>query len=143
MDSMTVNTPRQRDVVLAGFVVALIGAAALVSELWPGLDRYVPLIVGLGLLVTFAVGRWYATLVGGSVLTGLGVGLLAAELSGLPEIDGAGAVLGLAGGFLGIWIISAVVPLKQRHWWPLVPGSILAVVGTAVLADAAGAVVAP
>jgi len=142
MTTMAANT-RQRDVIVAGLVVALIGAVALVSELWPQLDRYVPLVIGLGLLVAFAVGRWYAALVAGSIVTGLGTGLVAAQLSGIPELDGAGAVLGLAGGFFAIMLISAIASLKQHHWWPVIPGSILLVVGTALLAEAAGASFAP
>jgi hypothetical protein len=49
----------------------------------------------------------------------------------------------LAGGFFAIMLISAFASLTQHHWWPVIPGSILLVVGTALLAEIAGATLAP
>lgn len=132
------ESPRQRDMLIAGFVLALIGAAALVSELWPDLDRYLPLAVGVGLLVVFAISRAYLALVGGSILSGLGIGLLASQLVGTGQADGAGVVLGLAGGFIAIWLAGIALGLKERHWWPLVPGTILLLVGSGLAIEAAG-----
>jgi hypothetical protein len=142
MESESIADGRRREVVLAGFVVALIGTAALVSELYPEVDRYLPLVIGVGLLGAFVVGRWYAALVGGAILGGLGIGLVATRLIGDVSLDGAGALLGLASGFLTIWIVSVLMSLAQRHWWPLVPGSVLLIVGLYVLAEAAGAALA-
>ena len=132
-----------RDAMLGGFVLMLIGGAALISELWPDLDRYLPVLVGLGLLAIFALSRWYLALVGGAVLTGLGVGLLVTAVIGTAEADGAGAVLGLAAGFISIWVVSRVTALKESHWWPLVPGGILTIVGTGLALDAVSIEVTP
>jgi hypothetical protein len=130
-------TPRSqsRSALIVGFVLVLIGGAALVSQLLPDYDRYVPLVVGIGLLAVFIMTRSYVALVFAGILTGVGAGLLVADL--LPGIkdDGPGAVLGLAFGFLGIWAVSWIFRMKEHHFWPLIPGSILALVGTGLLLD--------
>jgi hypothetical protein len=38
-------------------------------------------------------------------------------------------MLSLAGGFLGIWVIGSLYRIPQNHWWPLIPGGILTLVG--------------
>ena len=132
---------RQRDVVIGGFVLAIIGAAALIAEFFPSFSRYVPLAIGLGLLLVFALARSYLALVGGGILTGLGGGLVIAAVVG-TNADGPGVVLGLAAGFIGVWLISSLLGMKERHWWPLIPGGILLVVGTGLAVEAAGSTLA-
>jgi hypothetical protein len=126
-----------RDVVLVGFVILLIGVAALISELLPDADRYLPLFVGLGLLFVFAISRSYLALIGGAVLTGLGTGLLVAGFFSSDAADGVGALLGLGAGFVSVWLVSGWLALKEHHWWPLVPGLILLAVGAGTAFDAA------
>ena len=46
---------------------------------------------------------------------------------------GGPVVLGLGLGFLSIWAIGAGMQLARHHWWPLIPGGILTVVGGALL----------
>jgi hypothetical protein len=124
-----------RNLLLVGFVILLVGAASLISELWPTLDRYLPLLVGVGLLAVFWASRAYLALVAGAILTGLGTGLLVAGFLPGNEVDGAGAVLGLAGGFMAVWTVSRILELREHHWWPLVPGSILLAVGSGLALD--------
>jgi hypothetical protein len=68
-------------------------------------------------------------------MTGLGLGIVASEAITFASDEGTGGavVLGLGVGFLGIWAIGILVHLEQHHWWPLIPGGILATVGTALL----------
>jgi hypothetical protein len=126
---------QSRTALIIGFVLVLAGGGALVSELLPDLDRYVPLAIGLGLLALFLMTRSYVALVFGGILTGVGAGLLVADL--LPGIkdDGPGAVLGLAFGFLGIWTLSWLARLREHHFWPLIPGGILLLVGIGLVLD--------
>jgi hypothetical protein len=121
-----------RDAMIGGFILILIGVAALLSTLWPEVDRYLPLVVGVGLLFAFAMRRWYVALVFGAVLTGLGIGLLASGFWPQADFDGPAAVLGLGAGFVAVWLTSSVLALKEHHWWPLIPGGILLTVGTAL-----------
>lgn len=134
------SRPSSRGIMLGGSVLVLIGGAALISELWPGLDRYLPLLVGLGVLAIFALSGWYLALVGGAILSGLGSGLVIAAGA---EAAGAGAVLGLAAGFISIWLVGSLLQLRENHWWPLVPGGILTIVGAGLALDAVSAGVMP
>jgi hypothetical protein len=125
-----------RPVLIAGSVLVVIGGASLISQLWPDYDRYVPLLVGLALAALFIATRNYVALVGAAIMTGLGVGLVVAQAFPSPTADGAGAVLGLGFGFIAIWVISRVMELRQHHFWPLIPGFILVLVGTGLALDA-------
>jgi hypothetical protein len=130
-----VPTSQSRAALVVGFVLVLIGGGALVSELRPDFDRYVPLVIGLGLLAVFLVTRAYIALIFGAILTGVGAGLLVADLLPGTEDDGPGAVLGLASGFIGIWVVSWLTGLKEHHFWPLIPGGILLLVGIGLTLD--------
>lgn len=124
-----------RSALIWGFILIVIGSAALIGQFWPELERYIPLAFGLGLLAVFAIGRSYFALTGGGVLTGLGLGILVSDM--LPSDNGAGAAvtLGLGLGFISIWVISALMRLKEHHFWPLVPGTILSLVGVGLTLD--------
>jgi hypothetical protein len=127
----TSQTGRNRDALVGGAVLVVIGVILLVAQYVPDVGRFVPLIVGLGLLGLFLLRRDYGLLIGGGVVTGVGVGIwLASSITG--TMAGAAFMLSLGGGFLGIWLISYVLRLAQRHWWPLVPGLILTAVGGAI-----------
>jgi hypothetical protein len=126
---------RNRGAIVSGFVLALIGGATLVAQLWPDLSRYIPFVLGVGLLGIFALTRAYAALVVGGILAGLGVGLLVSETLPTDEAAGAAVVLGLGTGFVSIWIASKLLSLREHHAWPLVPGGILVAVATGLTLD--------
>jgi hypothetical protein len=92
-------------------------------------------LIGLGFLGAFAYTRLYGYLIPGSIMTGLGLGIVASQAIAFAADEGTGGavVLGLGAGFLGIWAIGTLVHTAQHHWWPLIPGGILAAVGTALL----------
>jgi hypothetical protein len=79
--------------------------------------------------------RSYLALVGTGVLTGLGVGLLVASFFSGTNADGPGATLGLGLGFIGVWVVSGLMSLKEHHFWPLIPGGILTLVGIGLIFD--------
>lgn len=132
----TAPTSQSRAALVVGFVLVLIGGGALVSELLPEFDRYVPVVIGLGLLAVFFVTRAYIALIFGAILTGVGAGLIVSDLF-FPrsDADGPGATLGLGFGFVGIWVVSLLMRLKEHHFWPLIPGGILLLVGTGLVLD--------
>jgi hypothetical protein len=137
---MATTTPtaplsQSRSALVAGFVLVLIGGSALVSELLPDFDHYVPLAIGLGLLALFFVTRAYVALVFAGILTGVGVGVLVADLLPGTKDDGPAAVLGLASGFFGIWLVAWLTKVREHHFWPLIPAGILGLVGVGLVLD--------
>jgi hypothetical protein len=132
----TQSGPRDR-IVFAVILIA-VGIVGLVLELFqPKTDvgGWIVMIIGLGLLGAFAYTRQYGYLIPGGIMTGLGGGIIASESLTQLSSEGTGGVivLGLGLGFLAIWVIGAIVHVAQHHWWPLIPGGILAVTGGALL----------
>jgi hypothetical protein len=134
----TIQPGAGRSSVIAGVVLMIIGGAALISQLFPDYDRYLPLAIGLGLVALFAFTRNYVALVFAGILTGLGVGLVVAQAFPSEEADGVGAVLGLGMGFFSIWVVGRLMRLPNHHFWPLIPGGILTLVGLGLAAEVYG-----
>ena len=111
---------------MAGLVIAGIGLFFLAGQLEPDIGRFVTLFIGLALLAVFVIRREYGFLVPGSILTGIGIGL---ALEPATVDDSGVMLLALAGGFLGIWVLGSLYRLPQNHWWPLIPGGILTLIG--------------
>ena len=109
-------------------MIAAVGLFFLAGELEPDIGRFVTLIIGLALLAVFVVRREYGFLVPGSILTGIGIGIALAPAAVGDDNSGV-MMLALAGGFLGIWVLGSIYRLPQNHWWPLIPGGILTLIG--------------
>jgi len=110
-----------------------IGAGALALRATgptPGVGALVVLALGLAFLAAHVITRQYEPLVPGGILTGLGAGIVTSQSLAVTDELAAGiVVLGLGLGFLSIWIIGGLLQVAAHHWWPLVPGGILAVIG--------------
>jgi hypothetical protein len=113
---------------VAGLVIAGLGLFFLAGQVEPDIGRFVTLFIGLGLLAVFVVTREYGFLVPGSILTGVGIGV-ALEPATNGAADSGVMMLSLAGGFLGIWLLGSLYRIRQNHWWPLIPGGILTLIG--------------
>jgi hypothetical protein len=122
---------------VAGLVIAGLGLFFLAAQLEPDIGRYVTLFIGLALSSVFVIRRDYGFLVPGSILTGIGIGL-ALEPALADQMQGSLMLLSLAGGFLAIWVIGSMYRLPQNHWWPLIPGGILTLVGLVQLSRTDG-----
>ena len=118
---------------VAGLVIAGIGLFFLAGQLEPDIGRFVTLFIGLSLLAVFVVRREYGFLVPGSILTGIGIAL---EPAMTGDTESGVMMLSLAGGFLGIWVLGSIYRLPQNHWWPLIPGGILTLIGLVQLSSA-------
>lgn len=111
---------------IPGIILIVVGITLLAAQ-W--FERAGGLVLG-GLAFMFLalyVGtRKDGFLVPGAILAGLAIGV------GLEEngytLNGSVVVLGLAGGFLAIYVIDMLFG-SHPHWWPLIPGGILAIVG--------------
>jgi hypothetical protein len=120
---------------VGGVVLIVIGVALLVGQVAGDLGRFVLMAIGLVLLVLYAVTRSPGTLIGGGIVTGLGVGVLAASyLTG--DQAAAAVLLGLGGGFVLVWLIGSLRGHDETRIWPLIPGTILIVVAGGLLAQA-------
>jgi hypothetical protein len=124
---------RSRDPLLGGIALIVIGGLLLVAQFVPDVSRYIPLAIGLGLAALFVAKRDYGLLIAAGVVTGVGVGIVIASTAP-GDLAGAGFLLALGSGFLAIWAVSYALRMRERHWWPLVPGLILVTIGAALAA---------
>jgi hypothetical protein len=127
-----------RDRIVFGTILLGLGFLGLALQLLEpraDLGGLIVLGIGVGLLGAFAYTRQYGYLVPGGIMTGIGSGILVSQSVSFTSDEGTGGVivLGLGLGFVAIWVIGALVQVSQHHWWPLVPGTILAIVGGALL----------
>lgn len=125
---------------LTGFILVALGIVALLFQWLPdtlgeNLGQF--LLLGLG-VIFLAVGvatRESGWFIPGGILSGLGAGVLlvssplAARLGG---DEGGWFLLAFAGGWFLIPLLTAIFA-EETHWWALIPGGIIAVVGLAVL----------
>lgn len=124
---------QRRDQWVGGAVLIVIGAGILLGQLFGDAEQYILLGIGVLLLVLFAVSRNPGTLIGGGIVTGLGVGVvIAANTTG--DIAGAAVLFGLGLGFAGVWLVGTLMRIPETTVWPLIPGAILVVIGFVVLA---------
>ncbi|MAG13023.1 MAG: hypothetical protein CMN78_00315 [Spirochaetales bacterium] len=128
---------RQRQTLLAGGILILIGAGFFVVQLLSrgGIVSWIPFVAGLVLIVVALLTKVPGLSVLGCVLSGGGAGLVWYTASDL-EIAGtrAGAVffLFLSGGFLLATPVTLLLDGKALKW-PLVPGLVGVAVGVAFL----------
>ena len=127
-----------RDRMVFAVVLIAVGVIGLITQIWEpkaDLGGWVVAIIGLGFLGAFLYTRQYGYLVPGGIMTGLGAGIVISQAVSWASSEGEGraVVLGLGLGFIAIWLIGAVMSAAQNHWWPFVPGTILTVVGAALL----------
>ena len=127
-----------RDQIVFAIILIVVGVAGLAARIWQpsgNVGGWVVAAIGLGFLGAFFYTRRYGYLVPGGIMTGLGIGIVASQTfaSTSAETEGGLVVIGLGAGFLSIWAIGSLVQVAESHWWPLIPGGILATVGTALL----------
>lgn len=135
--SHTGGVPRiSRDWVAGGMLLS-VGAFLLAVRFVPNLAVLIPLLIGLALLGVFLLIRAPALLTAGSVITGLGVGILTAT-QGSSDIGGAGALVSLGAGFLLVTLLGVIFQVPSVRSWPLVPGLALIAIGAVIYAAGLG-----
>jgi len=127
-----------RDRMVLAVVLIVVGVIGLLTQTFkPTTDvgGWIVLIIGVGLLGAFVYTRGYGYLIPGGIMTGLGAGIIVSEVVAFANDETASGaiVLGLGLGFVSIWVIGALLRVAHHHWWPLIPGGILVVVGAALL----------
>lgn len=131
---MEQRTRPRTDQLVGGAVLIGIGVLVLLGQYFEDFGRFVLLVLGVGLLVIYAITRNPGTLIAGGILTGLGVGILLADTFFEDEVAAAAIVIGLGGGFIGVWLVGLLMREQATRLWPLIPGSILVAVGALLLA---------
>jgi hypothetical protein len=116
---------------ITGLLLIALGAfLLLVTQTGVGGEAVV-LFIGVAFLVAYGVTREYGFLIPAGILTGLGIGIVAAA----QEAPGQVVVLGLGLGFISITLVDHLVHGdRDAGWWPLVPGGILTAIGVLTLA---------
>ncbi len=112
----------------AGVMLVAIGVALLLIELTGVGGVAIVLLGGLAFLATHLATRSYGFLVPGGILTGFGGALVAQDLGLASDV----VLIGLGAGFLLIPAIQLATGAEREGgwWWPLIPGGILALLGT-------------
>jgi len=126
VDTAAIKQRRDNAAVTFGAVLVVVGAVLLGARFNDVVAAGGPALwIGLGFLTWWAFSGNYGLLVPAGVLTGLGVGLMLADL----EFSGNPVALGLGVGFLAICALDALRRRRSSSWWPLVPGTVLVIVG--------------
>jgi hypothetical protein len=128
---------RRRGGFVGGAILVVIGLMSLINNIVP-LDLGMWFLVGLGIIFMTAafVTRKQGFLIPGGILSGIGVGILVMEKSGIQFSEpgkGGAFLLCFAAGWFLITLLSLAFPAEEGTgrlmWWPLIPGVIMAGVG--------------
>ncbi len=113
--------------IFLGILLIVIGVAFFATQFIRGAigDNLILFAIGGAFLAAYFMRRNYGLLIPGCVLVGIAFGAVGEEtVFGLGDFS----AIGLGLGFIAIYVIDLVYRGKT-HWWPLIPGGILVVVG--------------
>lgn len=121
-------TEANRGRVTAGALLIVLGIAFLARQFLGGIgDEYWLLVGGALFVAGYFYWRAYGLLIPGCILIGLALGSIGQEtLFDFGDFEAVG--LGL--GFVAIFAIDSLYQ-GRSHWWPLIPGGVLIVIGLA------------
>jgi hypothetical protein len=122
---MTMNTSRVR--LIPGLILIVLGIAFLLVQFFEIGPALFLTLLGLVFLIPYFFTRSYGLLIPGCILAGIGLGLV---FDRPPLNTGIAVPIGLGLGFVAIFAVHLIVA-RQCHWWFLIPGGILVLVGIA------------
>lgn len=114
----------------AGVILIGVGLIFFAAQWFQDVGAFVLGALGFLFVALSVATRKIGFFIPGAILGGLAVGV-GLEDAGY-SLNGSAVVLGLAGGFLAIFVANAYARMPA-YWWPLIPGGILAAVGTSQL----------
>ena len=121
--------------ILPGLILIVLGIVVLLTQYFEFGPSLILILLGLVFLIPYAFAHSYGLLIPGCILTGIGVGLAFERTLSRPDVT---VSIGLGLAFIAIFLVQRIVA-GSSHWWPLVPGGILVLVGIAELAPQAQA----
>lgn len=136
---ITASQPRTRRIegvvperTVLGVTLAAIGAVILTGFAVPDLERYTLLSISAVLLVAFAFTREFGYAIPAGITGGLGVMVYLVTGGSIdPTSVPAVVFLSMAGGFASIWALGLAALPRTIHPWPLIPATILGLLGIA------------
>ena len=139
--SHTSKAPRERKVegvvperTILGLTLLAIGLVVIGGLFVPDLDRYILLLVSAVCLVAFALTREYGFAIPAGITAGIGsMVLVTSSIANDPLLSGSAFFLCMAGGFTAVWVLGLFALPRETHPWPLVPATVLGIMGLAVL----------
>jgi hypothetical protein len=141
---MTKQVEKKRDGLLGGFILVIIGLIALANQFvdldaFPDLGLLIVPGIGALLLLWGIVNREAGPIIPGSIMSGLGLGIIL-ETNQLGfvnvENDGGLFMLSFALGWVLITVLTAVFT-PETHWWALIPAGIMGLIGGSILVGGA------
>lgn len=115
---------------IAGIILIIIGIAVLLINFKLVEPGFMLVALGASFLVAFVFMRLIGFLIPGMILFWLGIAVTLNQSNILnPRLDGPVILTALGLAFMSIFIFMG----RRRHWWPLIPGGILLVLGVASL----------
>lgn len=123
-----------------GLILLIVGIFALIGQFVPDawgelFGTLLLLGLGAGFIVIGIVTREGGWFIPGGILTGLGAGIALITSSLVDRLggdEGGWFLLAFAGGWVLIPILTAIFA-DETHWWALIPGGVIGLVGLAVL----------
>ena len=126
------DTKKRNNIILGAFLVVL-GLVLMAAKLLQDeSDAAILLLIGAAFLAWYFQNRAYGLLIPSCILLGLGLGRIVANAF---DLTGGMEEIGLGVGFCAIYVIDLVLH-RKASWWPLIPGSILLVIGITDLSEA-------
>ena len=119
---------RRQGRLFAGAILVLLGLGLFAVQFVEGFgEALILFLIGGAFVAGYLYRRAYGLLIPGCILIGIGLGSL-----GEGTVFGVGDLssIGLGLGFIAIYVI-ALVYQGESHWWPLIPGGILVLLGLA------------
>ena len=131
------HTANRREAVVGGTLLIAIGALVLLAQNIKSEDLGLLFLPALGGLFFIAgiVGQQAGFIIPGGILTGIGLGAIFTQTPSMAPTETAQGGVFFIGFALGWYLIPMLSKLftRETHWWALIPGTIMALIGGALL----------
>jgi dipeptide/tripeptide permease len=131
------HTANRREAVVGGALLVAIGVLVLLAQNIKSEDLgllFLPALGGL-FLIAGIIGRQAGFIIPGGILTGIGLGAMLTQNPAMAPTETAQGGVFFIGFALGWFLIPVLTKLftHETHWWALIPGTIMALIGGALL----------